>query len=160
MKEADFGTKNLRETHTPPLSDHSDEEEDAFLKRRNYIQEDEFVVKNIINGLPEYNEFKIGGGEEGELRHEALQFKVNRDIFKCCILRIFRPDLIIEQLKRLIGDVLDESYAEQEPFSFWNVLKQTDNRRATLLLIDSSINAQHELLRMKLETKQLMPFTC
>jgi hypothetical protein len=46
------------------LTDHSDEEEDAFLKRRNYIQEDEFVVKNIINGLPEYNEFKIGRAEE------------------------------------------------------------------------------------------------
>ena len=59
VKDEQDGTK-ARETHTPPLSDHSDEEEDAFLKRRNYIQEDEYVSKNIINGLPEYNEFKIG----------------------------------------------------------------------------------------------------
>lgn len=111
MNEAQFGTKNLRETQTPPLSDHSDEEEDAFLKRRNYIQEDEFVVKNIINGVPEYNEFRIGTtAEEGDQEQEALQFKVNRDIFKCCILRIFRPDLMVEQMKRLIDDVLDESY--------------------------------------------------
>ena len=72
VKEAQFGTKNLRETQTPPLSDHSDEEEDAFLKRRNYIQEDEFVVKNIINGLPEYNEFRIGRAEEGDREQEAL----------------------------------------------------------------------------------------
>jgi len=111
VNEAQFGTKNLRETQTPPLSDHSDEEEHAFLKRRNYIQEDEFVVKNIINGVPEYNEFRIGTtAEEGDQEQEALQFKVNRDIFKCCILRIFRPDLMVEQMKRLIDDVLDESY--------------------------------------------------
>ena len=75
-------------------------------------------------------------------------------------MRIFRPDLMVEQVKRLIDDVLDETYTEQEPFNFYTVFKHTDNRRATLLLIDSSINAQHELLRMKLETKHLMPLTC
>ena len=49
-----------RRVDSPPLKDRSDEDEDMFLRRRNYIEEDEYVSKKIINGLPEYNEFKIG----------------------------------------------------------------------------------------------------
>jgi len=37
-----------------------------FLRRRNLIEEDEYVSKKIINGLPEYNEFKIGVQKEDE----------------------------------------------------------------------------------------------
>jgi hypothetical protein len=115
------------------------------------------VSKNIINGLPEYNEFKIGENEEVDQAQEHLQFKINRDILKFCLLRIFRPDLVLELVKRIIEDVLDESFTDQEPFNFQNVLKHTDNKRATLMMMDPSMDAHQELLRMKIETKQSMP---
>lgn len=67
--------------------------------------------------------------------------------------------MIIELVKRIIEDVLDETFTDQEPFNFLNVLKHTDNKRATLMIVDSSMDAQQELLRMKVETKQSMPLT-
>ena len=62
--------------------------------------------------------------------------------------------MILELVKRIIEDVLDESFTDQEPFNFQNVLKHTDNKRATLMMMDSSMDAQQELLRMKIETQQ------
>ena len=36
------------------------------MRRRNLIEEDEYVSQKIINGVPEYNEFKIGMENEDE----------------------------------------------------------------------------------------------
>ena len=56
--------KSRRTIESPPLLDRSDEDEEMFLRRRNLIEEDEYVSKKIIEGLPEYNEFKIGSEKE------------------------------------------------------------------------------------------------
>lgn len=58
------GKKARRVVESPPLDERSDEDEDMFLRRRNYIEEDEYVSKKVIGGLPEYSEFQIGGGED------------------------------------------------------------------------------------------------
>lgn len=69
--ESDSSSKRRRERETPALKDRSDEDEEMFLKRRNYVEEDEYVSKKIVTGLPEYNEFKLDNVEEDESR-EAL----------------------------------------------------------------------------------------
>lgn len=56
--------KNRRDCESPTLDERSDEDEDMFLRRRNYIEEDEFVSKKVISGLPEYSEFEIRDEEE------------------------------------------------------------------------------------------------
>ena len=52
-------TLQKKTASTPELPEQSDEEEDVFFKRKNHIDEDEFVSGKVINGLAEYNEFKI-----------------------------------------------------------------------------------------------------
>ena len=51
------GKKARRAVESPTLDERSDEDEDMFLRRRNYIEEDEFVSRKVISGLPEYSEF-------------------------------------------------------------------------------------------------------
>ena len=51
------GKKARRAVESPTLDERSDEDEDMFLRRRNYIEEDEFVSRQVISGLPEYSEF-------------------------------------------------------------------------------------------------------
>ena len=93
----DNSKKCRRRVESPTLDERSDEDEEMFLRRRNYIEEDEFVSKKVINGLREYSEFRIGETEESfDEQKEALQSRLTRDMLRFCVVRVFRPDLIIE----------------------------------------------------------------
>jgi hypothetical protein len=142
--------KGRRAIESPTLEERSDEDEDMFLRRRNYIEEDEFVSKKVINGLREYSEFRIGDTEESfDEQKEALQSRLTRDMLRFCVVRVFRPDLIIEQVKRLIGAFLDESFTNIGPFNYNDVMRGTDHYAANLLILGPDVDAHQELLRMR-----------
>ena len=111
------------------------------MRRRNLIEEDEYVSKKIINGVPEYNEFKIGMEEEEEVEAMSQQTKLNRDILRFCVLRIFRPDLVVEQIKRYIDIFLDSSFTTLPAFSYADIMKNSDHDQANLMVVGSNVDA-------------------
>ena len=92
------GKKARGGADSPALEERSDEDEDMFLRRRNYIEEDEYVSRKVIGGLPEYSEFWVGGVEESPPSgvEDGLQGRLTRDLLRFCVLRVFRPDQIVE----------------------------------------------------------------
>ena len=115
-----------------------------FLRRRNFLEEDEYVSRKIIQGVPEYSEFKIGYEYNEEFDHKK-QIRLNRDILRFCMMRVFRPDLIIDQVKRFIEGFLDNSFTHVPVFNFAEIFRSTEHTVATLLVTKDSIDTYSEI---------------
>lgn len=62
--------------------------------------EDEYVSKQLIQGLPEFHEVPLRRERESasSADREQTTTAVKRSLLRLCVLRIFRPDLVEEQL--------------------------------------------------------------
>jgi len=131
----------------------ADEDDEAFYKRRNHYEEDAYVGKKIIDGIPEYTEFGTARpAEEGD--RDPLQLLINRIVLRLCILRVFRPDLIEDTMRRFIELFLDASCTQLPSFNYLDVMKQADPMSPTILMRDPGVDAQAELLRMQKVVKK------
>lgn len=101
---------------SPALRVRADEDDDAFYKRRSVVDEDHYVGKKIIDGLPEYTTFSTAAAPKGEDDRDSFQLPLNKLVLRFCILRIFRPELMEGMARRFVELFLDASYAEAPPF--------------------------------------------
>ena len=70
-------------------------------------------------------------------------------MIRFCVLRVFRPDLILSTIKEYISILLDESFALPPDFSFTDVFKNTSAGAATLLITGANVDVHSELITMR-----------
>jgi hypothetical protein len=157
LNDSEFNRRQ-RGTSTPEPEQHSDEDEDQFIKRRNFVEEDEFVSKHVINGLPEFNEFAIVD-EEFEIteEREMLIIAIKKELIRFCILRIFRPDLLVDQLKRIVAIYFGEMFVKDQQVTYPEVRRLTTKLDINLMLISKNMDAQDEILRMRQVLRVVKP---
>lgn len=97
---------------SPPLETRQEEDEETFLKRKNLVEEDRYIGRKRVDGLPEYSHFDTTEIEEELGDNEKIQNVVNRLVFRFCVLRIFRPELAEDFIKTFIELFLDSSYTQ------------------------------------------------
>ena len=75
--------------------------------------------------------------------------RVNRDILRFCILRVFRPDLLYNQVQRFVEIFLEMSFSVETPFNYHEMFRNTDHNKFNLLLCSSTTDPRQELMRMR-----------
>lgn len=132
---------------TPPHPHGDDhEDEDAFMKRQQDVEEDEFVGRSIVNGVPDYSHFRQDAalppvpGAVNRKEQEAMQKAVNNVMLRFCIMRVFRPDLLEEQTRDFIEVFLDSTLATQPAVNYMAIGRAAESQSANLLIKDGSID--------------------
>lgn len=121
------------------------ETDEAFFKRRNFIEEDEYAGKKVMDGLPEYSEFKVKQ-DEGDEDDNGRQLQFNKEILRFLVMRVFRPDLIEEQISRFVELFLtDPLFTTTHIFSYHDIMAESDSTAPNLIVKDELIDAQQEL---------------
>jgi len=64
-------------------------------------------------------------------------------------LRIFRPDLITDQIKRIVSIYFDETFVNDNQVAYSDIKKQVSKMDVNLMLVASNQDAQNELMRMR-----------
>lgn len=134
------------------------------MKRAQNVEEDEFVARTIVNGVPDYSHFRNDGAlppppdPVDRKDHEARQKGVNNAMLRFCIMRVFRPDLLEEQVRDFIEVFLDSSMANQPAVNYMAIGRAAESQAANLLIKDGSIDVQGEVARLqKVASKVSLP---
>jgi hypothetical protein len=61
-------------------------------------------------------------------------------MIRFCFMRVFRPDLIVEQVKRFIEIFLDQSFTQVAPANYNEMLKNTLCDQPNLLIIGQDVD--------------------
>lgn len=154
---AETAERDREYADSPALPVRAAEDDDAFYKRKSLVEEDQYVGKKRIDGLPEYAEFDTAAfKEEGD--RDAVQLLLNKVVLRFCVLRIFRPELTELMVKTFIELFLDSSYTQAPPFQYLDVMRQSESTCPNLIMRDASIDPQAELLRLQKVVKKECQF--
>jgi Leucine-rich repeat (LRR) protein len=116
------------------------------------------VSKYVVQGLPEFNEFTVNE-EEFEVNEdrENIVLNLKREFARFCILRIFRPDLLVDQVKRIVSIYFDETFVNEGRASYVEIKDQMTKLDINLLLVSGNNDAQNEIIRMKQVIRVMKP---
>lgn len=127
----------------------NEENEEMFIKRRNYIEEDEFIGKVIVDGLPQFNEFKVQDHEIPNEEKEQMVINLKKALHQFCIMRIFRPDLMQEEMRHVVQQYLGVHFLSIKPLEFEDIVQKPISLQPHLLILQGNIDPHQELLRMR-----------
>ena len=77
------------------------------------------------------------------------QYVINSHMVRLCIIRCFHPQKLYSEIKSFISYFLGRRFTGQPDFEFHKILKQTDKKTPTLLMLGPNVNAYTELYNLK-----------
>lgn len=146
-EENSFGhSSNIHES--PLHSVLGDEDGPRRKKKKEESSEEGGAYAGGVTGVEEYTEFQIGSEVYAQDMRRKQQ-KLKDKILRFCVLRVFRPDLVLSTIREFITILLDESFALPPDFSFNEVFRNTSAGAANLLITGANVDTHSELMTMR-----------
>ena len=106
------------------------------------------IAESIICGIAQYSEMDVCAA--GNIIKDESKLVVKKEMLRLCLMRCFRPDMLMNEIKLFIEKFLGKEFVGLPPFRFNEYIWPNTSRfRPVLVIQDDNIDAYEELLRIK-----------
>ena len=144
------------------MEDHMDDDDSDddlpgtnLNKIKNKDRTKEVYQDSLVQGLDDYQEFRYGS-VMFEKEQKIKKAQVFKYLLRLCVIRCLRPDRVVPEVNRFLGNVLDPRFMEPPVYDFKRLgdgfrefSGKSGARKPILFILSSSINAMNELQILK-----------
>jgi len=100
---------------------------------KNNLQDEMEIAESIICGIAQYSEMDVKSIEVK--RKEEGKLVVKKQMLRLCLMRCFRPDCLMDEIKNFIDENLGPEFSGLPPFRFKEYIWPNTSRFKPVLVI-------------------------
>ena len=100
---------------------------------KNNLQDEMEIAESIICGIAQYSEMDVKANEN--MIKDESKLVVQKEMLRLCLMRCFRPDMLMNEIKSFIEKFLGVEFVGLPPFSFNEYIWPNTSRFRPVLVI-------------------------